>query len=72
MSARIRVALVSLAMSAGGLAGFGSLDKQSDLTTEWLVLPDISAAAGSRAAPATPPMSSSPPSATTSASSSPG
>ncbi len=44
MRARIRVALASLAMSAGGLAGCGSLDKQSDPTTEWLVLPDPSPA----------------------------
>ena len=29
-------------MSAGGLAGCGSLDKESDPTTEWLVLPDPS------------------------------
>jgi len=44
MRARIRLALVSLAISAGGLAGCGSLDKQSDPTAEWLVLPDPSPA----------------------------
>ena len=44
MRARIRVALVSLAMSAGGLAGCGSLDKQSSPAAEWLVLPDPSSA----------------------------
>jgi hypothetical protein len=42
--AHIRVALVSLAMSVGGLAGCGSLDKQSDPATEWLVLPEPSQA----------------------------
>ena len=44
MRARIRVALVSLAMSAGGLAGCGSFDKQSNPAAEWLVLPDPSPA----------------------------
>ena len=44
MRARIRVALVSLTMSAGGLAGCGSLDKQSSPAAEWLVLPDPSPA----------------------------
>ena len=40
MRARARVALVSLAMAAGGLAGCGSLDKLSDTTTGWLVPPE--------------------------------
>lgn len=34
MRARIRVALASLAMSAGGLAGCGSLDRQSNPAAE--------------------------------------
>ena len=37
MRAHARVALVSLAMATGGLAGCGSLDKLSDTTTGWLV-----------------------------------
>jgi hypothetical protein len=40
MRARARVALVSLVMSVGGLAGCGSLDKLSDTTTGWLVPPE--------------------------------
>ena len=40
MRARARVALVSLLMSAGGLAGCGSLDKLSDTTNGWLVPPE--------------------------------
>ena len=40
MRARARVALVSLVMSVGGLAGCGSLDKLSDTTTGWLVRPE--------------------------------
>ena len=40
MRARARVALVSLVMSVGGLAGCGSLDKLSDTATGWLVPPE--------------------------------
>ena len=40
MRACARVALVSLVMSVGGLAGCGSLDKLSDTTTGWLVPPE--------------------------------
>jgi len=40
MRARARVALVSLVMSAGGLAACGSLDKLSDTMTGWLVPPE--------------------------------
>ena len=40
MRAHARVALVSLAMATGGLAGCGSLDKLSDTTTGWLVSPE--------------------------------
>jgi hypothetical protein len=40
MYARARVAFVSLAIVAGGLAGCGSLDKLSDTTTGWLVSPE--------------------------------
>jgi hypothetical protein len=40
MRARARVALVSLVMSVGGLAGCGSLDKLSDTTTGWLFAPE--------------------------------
>jgi hypothetical protein len=40
MRARARVAFVSLALVASGLAGCGSLDKLSDTTTGWLVSPE--------------------------------
>ena len=40
MRAHSRVALVSLAVATGGLAGCGSLDKLSDTTTGWLVSPE--------------------------------
>jgi hypothetical protein len=40
MRAHARVALVSLFVATGGLAGCGSLDKLSDTTTGWLVSPE--------------------------------
>ena len=40
MRAHARVALVSLAMATGGLAGCGSLDKLSNTATGWLVPPE--------------------------------